>query len=475
MSLKTKRLILLILVMLYAFRGVSEAQSFDRIAEEVEKGLKQSVSEHQATRSSIKTSRDSLITRLENLKAELNTAQQGLEADKACLKALSAERDELEKEIAHRLNQKQELDAVLIDYARSFLGRAEKSPFSAENPGGIKQLSAYVEKGKYNFGMKDLNYLIDLSFEDMAVSATASEYSGTVLDRSGREVETRVKRLGHIIALHRTGDDVGYLAISPASGRLVMSASPPYLTERRLKAFLDGRTKKAPVDISGGIALSQLAGRVSWTDQLRSGGILVIPILLVGVVALLLTFERLFFLGRVRQNTDALMSRVTNLVYKNDFDGALRTTMPHRNRPTGRVLMAGLEQRGESRSVIESALSEAILRETPRLERFLGALKVSAAVAPLLGLLGTVTGMINTFQVITTHGTGDPRLMAGGISEAMVTTQVGLAVAIPIMIVASFLNRRAHTLSQDMEEKGLALMAAILKHINNSDTIQKSG
>ena len=76
--------------------------------------------------------------------------------------------------------------------------------------------------------------------------------------------------------------------------------------------------------------------------------------------------------------------------------------------------------------------------------------------------------MINTFQVITTHGTGDPRLMAGGISEAMVTTQVGLAVAIPIMIVAAWLGRRAHTLSQDMEEKGLALMAALLTSANGN-------
>jgi biopolymer transport protein ExbB len=203
-------------------------------------------------------------------------------------------------------------------------------------------------------------------------------------------------------------------------------------------------------------------------DQLRSGGALVIPILLVGLVALALTVERLLFLARVRHNTDELMTRVTELVDRGDCEAALRATAPHRNRPTGRVLIAGLQHRGESREVIESSLSEAILRETPRLERFLSALKVAAAVAPLLGLLGTVTGMINTFQVITTHGTGDPRLMAGGISEAMVTTQVGLAVAIPVMMVAAFLGTRAHKLSQDMEEKGLALMGALLK-LKNSD------
>ncbi len=125
--------------------------------------------------------------------------------------------------------------------------------------------------------------------------------------------------------------------------------------------------------------------------------------------------------------------------------------------------MAGLLHADQPRSVLENCISEAILRQTPRLERFLNALKVLAAVSTLLGLLGTVTGMINTFQVITIHGTGDPRLMAGGISEAMVTTQVGLAVAIPVMMMAAFLSGRARRISLDMEEKGLSLIAALLQ------------
>ncbi|MGD9877905.1 MotA/TolQ/ExbB proton channel family protein, partial [Desulfococcus sp.] len=88
-------------------------------------------------------------------------------------------------------------------------------------------------------------------------------------------------------------------------------------------------------------------------------------------------------------------------------------------------------------------------------------------VAPLLGLLGTVTGMINTFKVITIHGTGDPRLMAGGISEALITTELGLAVAIPIMLAAAFLGRKAQNIAADMEEKAMAMTAALLKRQRN--------
>ncbi|MCF8117968.1 MAG: MotA/TolQ/ExbB proton channel family protein, partial [Desulfarculaceae bacterium] len=123
----------------------------------------------------------------------------------------------------------------------------------------------------------------------------------------------------------------------------------------------------------------------------------------------------------------------------------------------------GLPPRGQPAEVIDAGLSEAMLRELPRLERFLTTLKVLAAVAPLLGLLGTVTGMINTFQVITVFGAGDPRLMAGGISEALITTQLGLAVAIPILVASALLGRRVSRLAGDMEEKAVALAAALIK------------
>jgi biopolymer transport protein ExbB len=131
--------------------------------------------------------------------------------------------------------------------------------------------------------------------------------------------------------------------------------------------------------------------------------------------------------------------------------------------PVVNVLRAGLAGRGEDRETLESILQEAILRELPRLERFLSVLAVLGAVAPLLGLLGTVTGMIDTFRVITLHGTGDPRMMSGGISEALITTELGLAVAIPVMLLHTFLSRRVDHIVGEMEEKAVALTNTIQK------------
>lgn len=452
--------------LLAGFVQAASTRDFPSVARAVDADHAAAIQARVATEKKIQKKRAAMARQIQNLETMLSWARQEQAAEEARLTDLSARRDALKKEIAARLSRKEELEVILRDTARNLLVRAENSPAGAEYPECAAELKSILSVDNRP-GMAELEILLAFCFQDMAASRTRNQYTGPVLDRGGETVQAEITRLGHMAAIHRTGEDTGYLTLSPASGRLVMSDTPPFLIKRALDRFLSGDVREVPIDISGGMAVQQLSRQVSWLDQLKSGGILVIPILLVGVVVLVLTLERLIFLGRVRHNTDDLMTRVTDLVAQGDINGALETTLPHRKRPTGRVLLAGLELKGQAGTVIESALSEAILKETPRLERFLTALKVSASVAPLLGLLGTVTGMINTFQVITTHGTGDPRLMAGGISEAMVTTQAGLAVAIPAMMVAAFLGRRAQSLARDMEEKGLALMAALLKFSAN--------
>ncbi len=452
----------IVFLLFFTAATADAGQPFSRVAGDIDMDYRKAVEENRLTREDIERRREQLAQKLAGLEAELSTEEAQLALEKEALEALDKERDELVKTISTRLANKEELDTLVTDHGRNFLALAEKSPWGAENPDRVETLKEYIS-GTRMFGMDDLNVLIDYYFDDIAASKEKRARTGTFIDRGGDETEGQIVRLGHMAALYRRSGETGYLMPSPSSGRLLAGAQPPYPVRNALDDYFSGESGDAYIDISGGVAIQQLARQATLADQMRSGGPLVIPILMVGLAALALTLERLFFLGKVRHNTDALMTRVTDLVSKGDFDSALDETRPHRKRPTGRVLMAGLSNRGNAREVIESALSEAILKQTPRLERFLGALKVLAAVAPLLGLLGTVTGMINTFQVITVHGTGDPRLMAGGISEAMVTTQVGLAVAIPVMMVAAFLSRRAHMLSQDMEEKGIALLGAMLK------------
>ncbi len=440
-----------------------EAQNVTTAADDVNKRHSLAVSEQKREEIKIAKKRRQLQQKLAKIKNEVAAAQKSLAVDKAEVKELAARRDDLQHEIATRLASKEELDNIFLDHVRNFLSLTEESPSSSQDSERLEQLNEYIA-GNRIFDLEDMTRLLGMYFDDIESGKHTVKYQGKILDRSGEDRTADIIRFGHMGALFSTEENNGFLTFSPGSRRLLMSGDPGFFIGRDIASFFAGEANIAPIDISGGAAISQLARKESLKDRLKSGGVLVIPILLVGLAAIIITLERLFFLSRVRSNTDALMTRVTELVFHGEFEKALQITIPHKNRPTGKVLMAGLVHKNERHEVIESVMSEAILTQIPRLERFIGALKVLAAVAPLLGLLGTVTGMINTFQVITTHGTGDPRLMAGGISEAMVTTQVGLAVAIPIMMAASFLGGRVKNIAHDMEEKGLALMGALMKH-----------
>ncbi len=459
----SQRLHIAIVCLSIMWANLAVAQNVETAAGNASKRHHQAVMEQRKQQTEIEKKRQQLLQKIAEIKNVVASEQEKLSAEKAEVKALAAERDRLKHEITTRLASKEELDNIFVDHIRNFLGLLEQSPSSSLRQERLKDLKTYLGS-KRVFNLKDMTGLFDMYFDDIKDSSRILRYTGKVLDRGGEEKDADIISFGHMGALFTTAKNNGFLTFSPSSKRLLMSGDPGFFTSRAITSFYEGKQNIAPIDISGGAAINQLARKETLEDRLKSGGVLVIPILLVGVFAIIITLERIFFLSRVRSNTDELMTKVTALVFQGDFEKALATTTPHENKPTGKVLMAGLIHKNLSQEVIESAMSEAILTQIPKLERFIGTLKVLAAVAPLLGLLGTVTGMINTFQVITTHGTGDPRLMAGGISEAMVTTQVGLAVAIPIMMAASFLSSRVKNIGRDMEEKGSALMGAILQH-----------
>ncbi len=458
--------ILLFLVLSLPAALWADPGTFPQVAGDVAADLAEATKEKALAEAAIDRERSALQSELTQLRQRLAEEQAALAEEEAALAALRDRRQALTEALQEHTAGMATVTAAVHEFARNFLELAEGSPYAAEAPDRLADLKRLLEKDQAP-GISDIRGLVDFAFEDLAASGQRLRRTGTYLDREGRPVTGAICRLGHLSALADGGGAPGYLHTSPASGRLMAAASPGWQVERNLGRYLGGETDAVFLDVTGGAALRQLSRRVTLWEELQSGGFLVWPILLVGLAALVLSIERFFFLGRVRQNTDVLMGRVTALVAGGDFGGALAAAGTQAGRPTANVIKAGLEMQDEPRDIIESRLSEAILKETPRLERFLPALKVLAAIAPLLGLLGTVTGMINTFKVITVHGTGDPRLMAGGISEALITTQLGLAVAIPIMMMAAFLGRKAQVIAGDMEEKAMAMMASLLRRQRN--------
>ncbi len=247
-------------------------------------------------------------------------------------------------------------------------------------------------------------------------------------------------------------------ALGPAGSRSLKVVYQQSLGQAR--ALLDGGDPLLvgmylfdPLDWGGGVSGN---GKTLW-ETFLAGGFVMWPILVLAVIALLILIERLVTLRKVHTNAGRLMKRVGDRISNVQWAKAAEDC--HREPgAVARVLGTILRNRELPRSQLEELVNESILAERPILERFLPALNVIAVVAPLLGLLGTVTGMIGTFHVITEHGTGDPRLLSGGISEALLTTQFGLMLAIPTLLVHSLLSGRVDHVLSDMETNSLGLL-----------------
>jgi len=195
-------------------------------------------------------------------------------------------------------------------------------------------------------------------------------------------------------------------------------------------------------------------------EIVMAGGIVMVPILLCSILAVAITLERLWTLREQRvvptELTDKVWQWVENRALSDKQVMALQ-----QHSPLGSVLAAGIANRHRERSVMIQAIEDAGRHVVHDLERFLNTLGTIAAITPLLGLLGTVTGMIRTFKAITVAGIGNPAAMAGGIAEALITTAAGLLVAIPALVAYRYLRGRVEALVIQMEKESIKLVQAI--------------
>jgi biopolymer transport protein ExbB len=191
-----------------------------------------------------------------------------------------------------------------------------------------------------------------------------------------------------------------------------------------------------------------------------AGGIVMVPIILCSVLALAIALERTWTLREQRVVPAELADKVWQWVENRALSDKQIVALQQHS-PLGRVLAAGLANRHRDRAVMLGAIEDAGRHVVHDLERFLGALGTIAAISPLLGLLGTVTGMMRTFKAITVAGVGNPAAMAGGISEALITTAAGLLVAIPALVAYRYLRGRVDALVIQMEKESIKLVQAI--------------
>ncbi len=300
--------------------------------------------------------------------------------------------------------------------------------------------------------------LFDTAARAIAEGGTSGWSDGAYFLPDGQQVQGRIYRWGRIGAWGVS--DAGSGALAPVGeGRLQVrrdfgAETATYLAggrpPRQLEVQLFEPEREAEeVEEAGG--LGQLLHESGTMGQILFG---------LGVVSGLLAIIRALTLVRARRGGMALVHRVTTLVAEDRLDAAM-SALGKRTGPTARVLGSVLDAAHRGRIEQERVVDEAILAETPTVDRFASALVVITAGAPLLGLLGTVTGMIATFDVITQHGTGNPKLMSAGIAEALICTAFGLAVAIPTLLVGNVLSSVGDSVKNTLDRGALSLLNSL--------------
>jgi len=329
--------------------------------------------------------------------------------------------------------------------AGEFKAMLDASMISAQYPDRAKGLGKIAES-KALPSSDELNLIWMRMLEEMKAQREVTTFTANVADL-GEGVE--VTRIGPFNAF--TDKDAQFLAYVPPKGdvdaRLAkLPRQPGGVVSKAAQSVAGagaGSKVSAPIDPTRGSLLKSFERVPDTGERIAQGGI-------IGKIILIL-----LALGALLGVVRILMLMGTSAAVK----GQKRKAQASSKNPLGRIMLAAEGARDGDEEQLELKLDEAILRESPKLEFGLNLLKLAAGIAPLLGLLGTVTGMIKTFQAMMIYGTGDPQLMAGGISEALVTTMLGLIAAIPLLILHSFCSSLARGVQNTLEEQSAGIVA----------------
>ena len=403
-------------------------------------------------------------TMLNNARAERRREEQRSERLETQFEENEIRIGDLQEQLDRRLGSLRELFGVLQQVAGDTRGLFENSIISAEIPDRGQWLGDLAAKMGVASELATIDEIETLWFElqrEMIESGKVTRFPGTVVQLDGERVDADIIRVG-AFALVADGE---YIQYDMSDGSLTELARQPAArfsnTADDLQDADPGEVVQFAVDPTRGSLLSLLIQAATVGERVGSpfggiskgecwlpfcdgqGGTVGSVIILGGILGVLLALERLVTLSMVGAKVNAQKKNRT----------------PSEDNPLGRVLKVYDENKDVDVETLELKLGEAILGETPSLTRNITLIQVISVVAPLLGLLGTVIGMILTFQAITLFGTGDPKTMAGGISTALMTTVLGLCVAIPTTLLHSIVASRSRAVIHVLEEQSAGIIA----------------
>ena len=351
-----------------------------------------------------------------------------------------------------RLGSLKELFGVLQQVAGDTKNKFANSVVSAQLPGRADFLDKMAQSMGSSSKLASIEEIERVWFEiqrEMTESGKVTKFTTEVVEANGAKVTKEVTRVGPF-ALIADGKYLEYKLGTGTVAELIRQPAGRFLGTVSDVEASGGEVVRFGLDPTGGSILALLVQAPSLKERVEQGGVVGYIILVVGAIALLLSLERLVSLTIIR-------SKVNKQLKSSTFKDT---------NPLGRIMQVRDKYPHADVEALELHLTEAILSEVPKLGRSLTMIKIISVVAPLMGLLGTVTGMINTFQAITLFGTGDPKLMAGGISTALVTTVLGLVVAIPTTLFYAMLNTRSKNIVYILQEQASGVIAERAEQVN---------
>lgn len=382
--------------------------------------------------------------------ALLAQAKAALAAEQARAEQLKTAFSNNETTIAEQLRASEagdgelhDFDAVVRQLATDLKGMLDASLVSAQKPARLAFVESLVE-AEDRPTMDDLEKLWQVVLEETIESGKIVKFRTNVISAQGKDEPRTVTRLG-VFSATSNGD---FLRYAPEVHQLVEQArQPPGVYRRMARAHeqsTEGMTTVA-FDPTRGSMLAILSQEPTLWERIKQAKLIGFITLGLGGLAILIAIWRYFSLS-------AIARAVARQQRSKEVDTA---------NPLGRVLKAYTDNRSVDVETLERKLDEAIIRELPPIQRGLGALLVIAEAAPLLGLLGTVSGMVATFQALSMFGAGDAKVVAGGISEALVATIIGLSVAIPCLVMHSFLKSKSDGIVQVLDEQAAGMVAKL--------------
>lgn len=451
--------ILSLALMLIAFRATS--QDLDSVASSASADLKTALSELSTVRQEVERERTELARTVNALEQKLSEQRAAFAKAQRFQENQLVELNALKAEAKKQADEVKYIDSLLNEYSRSFRSRLNfiEEPRYQPTLERVDRAEASTDLAPAARAAQR-SELLTVAIKRAEAALGGELFEGKALDQKGLVQSGKVALVGPVAVFAGTAEN--------SSGLLQQELNKSDPTVLPVDASIEEASRvlastgkgQLPLDATLGNAVKLSALHDSFYEQLEKGGLMMIPLIGLGIAAVVLALFKWIQLSRVRLVSEAELQEVLQRLESGDAHAA-RAKAQSISGIAGDLLATAVEHAEEKKEYIEEVLYEKMLGARVQLERGIAFLALSATTGPLMGLLGTVMGMIATFKLISSFGSGDPKLLAAGISEALICTAAGMGVAIPALLFHAFLSRKAKGIIGSLEKTAVGFVNGV--------------